>query len=97
VFAQFEDSYPDGICLDAEGAIWVADARGNRVIRVFEGGRVERTISTGEQGAYACMLGGADRRTLFICTSSGTGPAMAEKRDGRIEFARVDVPGAGLP
>jgi len=97
VFAQFEDCYPDGICLDAEGAIWVADARGNRVIRVFEGGRVERTISTGSQGAYACMLGGADRRTLFICTSSGSGPAMAGKRDGRIEFARVEVAGAGLP
>ena len=97
VFAQFDDCYPDGICLDAEGAIWVADARGNRVIRVFEGGRIERTISTGEQGAFACMLGGPDRRTLFICTSSGTGPTMGSKRDGRIEFARADVPGAGLP
>ncbi|MGH7126729.1 MAG: SMP-30/gluconolactonase/LRE family protein [Stellaceae bacterium] len=97
VFSQFDDCYPDGICLDAEGAIWVADARGNRVIRVFEGGRIERTVSTGAQGAFACMLGGDDRRTLFICTSSGSGPAMAEKRDGRIEFARVDVPGAGLP
>jgi sugar lactone lactonase YvrE len=97
VFAQFEDCYPDGICLDAEGAIWVADARGNRVVRVFEGGRIERTVSTGAQGAFACMLGGEDRRTLFICTSSGSGPAMASKRDGRIELARVDVPGAGLP
>ena len=75
----------------------MADARGNRVIRVFEGGRIERTISTGEQGAFACMLGGPDRRTLFICTSSGTGPTMGSKRDGRIEFARADVPGAGLP
>jgi len=97
VFAQFEDCYPDGICLDAEGAIWVADARGNRVIRVFEGGRVERSISTGTQGCFACMLGGDDRRTLFLCTSSGSGPAMAQKRDGRIELIRVDVPGAGLP
>ena len=97
VFAQFEDCYPDGICLDSEGAIWVADARGNRAIRVFDGGRIERTISTGAQGCYACMLGGEDRRTLFLCTSSGSGPAMAQKRDGRIEFIRVDVPGAGLP
>jgi len=97
LFAQFEDCFPDGICLDAEGAIWVADARGNRAIRVFEGGRVERTISTGAQGCYACMLGGEDRRTLFLCTSSGSGPAMAQKRDGRIESIRVDVPGAGLP
>jgi sugar lactone lactonase YvrE len=97
LFAQLEDCYPDGICLDAEGAIWVADARGNRLVRVFEGGRVERMVSTGTQGAFACMLGGEDRRTLFICTCSGSGPAMASKRDGRIEFARVDVPGAGLP
>src|SRR5579885_1780340 len=97
VFAQLGDCYPDGICLDAGGAIWVADARGNRVVRVFEGGRIERTISTGTQGAFACMLGGEDRRTLFICTSSGSGPAMAKRRDGRIEFVRVDIPGAGLP
>src|SRR5689334_18619250 len=97
VFAQFEDCYPDGICLDAEGAIWVADARGNRLVRVFEGGRIERTISTGAQGAFACMLGGDDRRTLFICTCSGSGPAMGSKREGRIELVGVDVPGAGLP
>ncbi len=47
--------------------------------------------------AFACMLGGADRRTLFACTSTGSGPAMADKRDGAIETVRVDVPGAGLP
>lgn len=97
VFAQFDDCLPDGICLDEEGAIWVADAGGKRVIRVFEGGRIAQTISTGTQGCYACMLGGADRRTLFLCTSSGSGPQMAEKRDGRIEFTRVEVAGTGLP
>lgn len=97
VFAELAGCFPDGICLDAEGAVWVADARGNRVIRVFDGGRIERTVSTGERGAFACMLGGADRLTLFICTSTGSGPAMAEKRDGAIAFERVDVPGAGLP
>ncbi len=97
VFAQFDDCLPDGICLDAEGAIWVADAGGKRVIRVLDGGRIAETISTGSQGCYACMLGGADRRTLFLCTSSGSGPQMAEKRDGRIEFTRVEVPGVGLP
>ena len=68
-----------------------------RVVRVLDGGRIERTISTGARGAYACMLGGDDRRTLFVCTNTGSGPAMAEKRDGRIEFVRVDIPGAGLP
>jgi sugar lactone lactonase YvrE len=97
IFAQIEGLFPDGICLDAEGAIWVADPFGKRVVRVFAGGRVERSISTGERGAYACMLGGHDRRTLFVCTNTGSGPAMGQKRDGRIDFMRVDVPGAGLP
>ncbi|MBV8534185.1 MAG: SMP-30/gluconolactonase/LRE family protein [Alphaproteobacteria bacterium] len=97
VWADLAGYFPDGICLDAEGAVWVADARGKRVIRAFEGGRVDRTISTGEQGTYACILGGDDGRTLFICTSSGSGPAMANKRDGRIEIITVEAPGAGLP
>jgi sugar lactone lactonase YvrE len=97
VFAQMEGIFPDGICLDADGAVWVSCPRSNRVVRVVDGGRIERAISTGDRGAFACMLGGADRRTLFICTNTGSGPAMAGKTDGRIETARVDVPGAGLP
>ncbi len=97
LFAPLDGCFPDGICLDAEGAIWVADARGMRVIRVFDGGRIERTISTGARRVFACMLGGERRRTLFLCTSSGSGPDVAKKRDGKIEFAEVDVPGAGLP
>jgi sugar lactone lactonase YvrE len=96
-FAQIDGCFPDGICLDAEGAAWVADARGHRVVRVLEGGRIERTISMGDRHAYACMLGGDDRRTLFLCTNTGSGPAMADKRDGRIERVRVDVPGVGRP
>ena len=89
--------FPDGICLDAEGAIWVSDARGSALLRVREGGKVDGTVSTGSRYAFACMLGGADRRTLFVCTSTGSGPGMADKRDGAIETVRVDVPGAGLP
>ncbi len=97
VFAELPGAYPDGCCLDAEGAIWVADPGGHRVIRVFEGGRIDREISTGEQNAFACMLGGEKRSTLFVCTSTGSGSAMAEKNDGRIEYVEVNVPGAGLP
>jgi sugar lactone lactonase YvrE len=98
VFAQFEDCFPDGICLDEAGGIWVADPRGNRVVRAVEGQGIVQTISLprGRQ-AFACMLGGEDRRTLYVCTSSASGPGMAEKKDGRIETVRVDVPGAGLP
>jgi sugar lactone lactonase YvrE len=97
VFAGVEGLYPDGICLDAEGAVWVADPRGLRVVRVFEGGRIARTIPTAPRGSYACMLGGPDRRTLFILTNTGSGPAMGAKADGCIETIRVDVPGAGWP
>lgn len=97
VFAALDDNFPDGICLDAEGAVWFADPRRNKVVRVFEGGVVAHEIATGDRGAYACMLGGPDRRTLFICTNTGSGPAMAKAQDGRIETVRVEVPGAGLP
>lgn len=97
VFAEMPGCYPDGICLDADGAIWVSDARGHEASRVFEGGRVAQRVSVGDRTVFACMLGGADRRTLFLCTSTGSGPAMAEKTDGKIEYARVAVPGAGLP
>jgi len=97
LFAQLDGCFPDGICLDADGAVWVADARSPRVMRVLDGGRIDRTISTGERCAFACMLGGPDRRTLFVCTNTGSGPAMADKTDGRIEAIRVDVPGAGWP
>ena len=97
LFAQLDGCFPDGICLDAEGAVWVADARNPRVLRVFDGGRVERTVSTGDRPAFACMLGGDDGQTLFVCTCTASGPAMADKRDGRIEAVKVDVTGAGWP
>jgi sugar lactone lactonase YvrE len=97
VFAALDGVYPDGICLDAEGAVWVTDARGQRVLRVLRGGRVAQAVDTGERRSFACMLGGPDRRTLFVITNTGSGPKMAEKSDGRIEIVRVDVPGAGLP
>lgn len=91
------DARPDGIALDAEGAIWVADAGGQRVLRVREGGEITHTIDTGA-GTYACTLGGPDRRTLYILTAPGyTAEDCAGKRAGRILHTRVDVPGAGLP
>jgi sugar lactone lactonase YvrE len=96
-WAQIEGCYPDGICLDADGAIWVSDPFGHRLVRVFEGGRITREIDLAPRGAYACILGGTDRRTLFVCTNSGSGPSMADKRDGRIEILRVEAPGAGWP
>jgi sugar lactone lactonase YvrE len=96
-WADLAPSVPDGICLDQEGAAWVACPPKREVLRVREGGEVTHRISTGDRGAFACALGGDDRRTLYVCTASTTGPAAAEARSGRIESLRVDVPGAGWP
>ncbi|WP_007513644.1 MULTISPECIES: SMP-30/gluconolactonase/LRE family protein [Pseudofrankia] len=85
----------DGICADAEGAVWVADAFHNRVLRVREGGEVRAEVSTGEEGAYACVLGGEDGRTLFICTArSFVDDERRATRESRVLTCRVDVPAA---
>ena len=98
VWADLESNIPDGICLDAEGAVWVADPRNGQVLRVLEGGEITDRISCGEgRNAFACMLGGQDRRTLFVITNIGSGPKAATTRNGRVEVVEVDVPGAGLP
>ncbi|MEU0793353.1 SMP-30/gluconolactonase/LRE family protein [Amycolatopsis sp. NPDC005961] len=88
---------PDGICADAEGAIWVADAVHNRVLRVEEGGRILDEVDAGT-GVFACMLGGDDGRTLFLCAA----PSFAEHerrpvREAQLLAVDVEVPHAGLP
>jgi sugar lactone lactonase YvrE len=98
VFAALTDSAPDGICLDAEGAVWLASPLSHEVVRVRPGGEVTDRISTGELNAFACMLGGEDRRTLFVCTAATHVPEKAAaQRSGRIETVPVAVPGAGWP
>ena len=97
LWAQLERAVPDGICLDADGAIWVASPVSSEVLRVREGGEVTRRIKVSTQ-AYACMLGGPERRTLFVLTAETSHPDEARiKASGRIEIVEVDVPGAGLP
>ena len=90
---------PDGMCIDEEGAIWVASPSTAEVIRVHEGGMISERIPV-QTNAFACMLGGEDRRTLFICTSNGSGvdPGVAlREKSGKIEIIQVDVPGCGKP
>ena len=95
-FALLRGTSPDGICLDAEGAVWVADANGSACLRVREGGEVVDRVDTG-RGCFACMLGGADRRTLFLMTAEGFEGAAIRRRTAAIEVVEVEVPGAGYP
>jgi sugar lactone lactonase YvrE len=97
---------PDGICLDAEGAVWVSTG-GNSVVRVAEGGEVLHRVELAENRApFALMLGGEDRRTLFILTAEwrAADPITANlqrlasgPRTGEVLMLRVPVPGAGRP
>ena len=97
LWAQLEGALPDGICLDTEGGIWVASPSSDEVLRVLVGGEVTDRIAL-QDGAYACMLGGADGRTLFIATGPDSVPEECEKnRRARIETVAVDYPGAGWP
>ena len=90
---------PDGICLDAEGAIWSACPRTGVVQRIREGSEViERIQLETDSQAYACMLGGPHGTTLYICASQGANPSTCRhERKGRIVSVEVDVPHAGMP
>ena len=96
LWADLGEVLPDGCTLDAEGAIWFADARGTAVVRVREGGEVTDTVETG-QHTFACALGGADGRTLFVVCADHFGEGEDAEPTGTIRTHRVDVPHAGLP
>ena len=94
VWAQLgEGEAPDGICVDASGSIWYASVPQQHCVRVAEGGEVLETVSV-DRGAFACMLGGDDGRTLFV-VANRYGPEGAS--DGVVLTTRVDVPRAGRP
>jgi sugar lactone lactonase YvrE len=98
VWADLGDSPPDGICTDAEGAVWYADVPNKRCTRVREGGEVLQTIEL-DLGCFACALGGPEGRTLFMVAREWHGPeTMAdEDRTGQILTAQAPAPGAGRP
>ena len=97
VWAPCQPAIPDGICLDADGAIWIANPVAPQCVRIAEGGEVLEIIETG-QPCYACMLGGDDGKTLFMLTAASSDhEAAAKTQTGQIVVAEVDSPRAGRP
>ena len=98
VWADLSDGSPDGICLDAENAVWYADVPARQCIRVRQGGERVQTIDL-DRGCFACMLGGVERRTLFLMAAeyppTSWGPEA--KRSGQVLTTRASAPGVGWP
>ncbi|MDQ1538658.1 MAG: hypothetical protein QOE58_3051 [Actinomycetota bacterium] len=99
VWAHLGTGAPDGICIDAEKAVWYADVPNKRCVRVHEGGEIAQTVEL-DRGAFACALGGVDRTTLFIVAAHWAGMASFAGDapwDGRVLSTTVSIPGAGWP
>ncbi len=97
VWAPLDGAHPDGICLDAERAVWYADVPARRCVRVREGGETLQTITL-DRGCFACALGGTDRRTLFIMAAEFPMPAPGTRAPtGQIVMVEVPAPGDGWP
>ncbi len=98
VFADGLDGPPDGIALDAKGGVWTSMTLAHQFERIVEGGEVTDRIDMGERVAIACALGGPERRTLFLLSSTDAYPQrLVGTRLSQLEAVLVDTPGAGLP
>ncbi len=99
VWADLGEGTPDGICADAQNAVWYADVPGKRCMRIAEGGTVLQTVEL-DRGGFACALGGPGKTTLFIVAAEWRGISAAEMvapSSGQVLTTQVDVPGAGWP
>jgi sugar lactone lactonase YvrE len=98
VFADGLDGPPDGIALDAEGGVWTSMTLAHQFERIIAGGTVTDRIDMGERVAIACTLGGPERRTLFLLSSTDAYPQrLVGTRHSRLDAVLVDTPGAGRP
>jgi sugar lactone lactonase YvrE len=98
IWADLGEGVPDGICIDAEGAVWYADVPNRRCVRVREGGEVLQTVEH-DRGCFACMLGGDDGRTLFVIAREwhGADDMSAGAGSGQLLTTRAQVSHAGRP
>ena len=98
VWAELGDGVPDGICLDAEGAVWYGDVPNRRCVRVREAGEVLQTVKL-DRGCFACALGGPDRRTLFMMAAElpSEDDGADENRTGQVLTVQAPAPGVGWP
>ena len=97
LWADVRGRAPDGICLDASGQVWIANAIAPECALVGAAGTIVATVGT-SQPCFACMLGGEDGRTLFMLTCpSSVADVVSKSRQGRIEVVRVETPHAGRP
>lgn len=98
IFADGLDGPPDGICLDAEGGIWTSMTLACRFDRIVEGGAVTDRVDMGDRIAIACALGGPERRTLFLLSSTSAYPQrLTGTKLSRVDAVMVETPGAGRP
>ncbi len=98
VFADGLDGPPDGIALDADGGVWTSMTLAHQFERIVASGAVTDRIEMGDRVAIACALGGPQRRTLFLLSSTDAYPQrLAGTRLSRLDAVTVDTPGAGLP
>jgi sugar lactone lactonase YvrE len=99
VWADLGSGVPDGICLDAEEAVWYGDVPNRRCVRVREGGEVLQTIEL-DRGCFACTLGGVDDSTLFLMAaeySDAASMAGDTRRTGQVLTVTAPAPGVGWP